>query len=135
MKDLQIAQRIADTLADYRSTPVLEIGPGMGVLTQFLLEAGHDLTVVELDMESVAYLEVNFPDLKGRILPADFLKLDLAKVFKGDFCVIGIPTTFRARSSSRCWSTRIAFPAAQACCKKRWPNDWRLAPVVRHTAY
>ena len=89
LKDLQIAQRIADTLSDYPSTPVLEIGPGMGVLTQFLLEADHDLTVVELDMESVAYLQTNFPDLKGRIIPADFLKLDLAKLFPGAFCVIG----------------------------------------------
>lgn len=61
LKDLQIAQRIADTLDTFKSLPVLEIGPGMGVLTQFLLEAGHDLTVVELDMESVDYLNQNFP--------------------------------------------------------------------------
>ena len=65
LKDLQIAQRIADTLDTFKSLPVLEIGPGMGVLTQFLLEAGHDLTVVELDMESVDYLNLNFPDLKA----------------------------------------------------------------------
>ena len=61
LKDLQIAQRIADTLDTFKSLPVLEIGPGMGVLTQFLLEAGHDLTVVELDMESVDYLIGNYP--------------------------------------------------------------------------
>lgn len=61
----------------------------MGVLTQFLLEAGHDLTVVELDMESVDYLNQNFPDLKGRIIAEDFLKLDLSKLFPGEFCVIG----------------------------------------------
>ena len=46
LKDLQIAQRIADTLAAYKDIPVLEVGPGMGVLTQFLLEAGHDVKVV-----------------------------------------------------------------------------------------
>ncbi len=63
LKDLQIAEGIADTLSDYKQLPVLEIGPGMGVLTQFLLEKGHDLTVVELDMESVDYLEQNFPRL------------------------------------------------------------------------
>ena len=89
LKDLQIAQRIADTLDTFKSLPVLEIGPGMGVLTQFLLEAGHDLTVVELDMESVNYLNQNFPDLKGRIIAEDFLKLDLSKLFPGQFCVIG----------------------------------------------
>ena len=89
LKDLQIAQRIADTLSDYKDLPVLEIGPGMGVLTQYLLEAGHDLTVVELDMESVDYLEQNFPALEGRILAEDFLRLDLSKLFPGQFCVIG----------------------------------------------
>ena len=89
LKDLQIAQRIADTLDTFKSLPVLEIGPGMGVLTQYLLEAGHDLTVVELDMESVDYLNLNFPDLKGRIIAEDFLKLDLSKLFPGQFCVIG----------------------------------------------
>ena len=77
LKDLQIAQRIADTLDTFKSLPVLEIGPGMGVLTQFLLEAGHD------------YLNQNFPDLKGRIIAEDFLKLDLSKLFPGQFYVIG----------------------------------------------
>lgn len=55
LKDLQIAERIADTLSDYKQLPVLEIGPG-GRPPPFLLEKGHDLTVVELDMESVDYL-------------------------------------------------------------------------------
>lgn len=89
LKDLQIARRIADTLDAYKDLPVLEVGPGMGVLTQFLLEAGHDLTVVELDRESVAYLKQNFPALEGRILEEDFLKLDLSGLFAGPFCVIG----------------------------------------------
>ena len=61
----------------------------MGVLTQFLLEKGHDLTVVELDMESVDYLEQNFPVLEGKILAEDFLRLDLGKLFPDQFCVIG----------------------------------------------
>ena len=86
LKDLQIAERIADTLSDYKQLPVLEIGPGMGVLTQFLLEKGHDLTVVELDMESVDYLEQNFPVLEGKILAEDFLRLDLGKLFPDQFC-------------------------------------------------
>ena len=89
LKDLQIAKRIADTLSDYKNLPILEIGPGMGVLTQFLLEANHDLTVVELDLESVAYLEQNFPALDSKILAEDFLRLDLSKLFAGQFCVIG----------------------------------------------
>jgi 16S rRNA (adenine1518-N6/adenine1519-N6)-dimethyltransferase len=89
LKDLHIAERIADTLTSYKRLPVLEIGPGMGVLTRPLLDAGHDLTVVELDLESVAYLEKNFPSLKGRILADDFLRLNLSALFPMPFCVIG----------------------------------------------
>lgn len=89
LKDLKIAQRIAETLEGYKTMPVLEVGPGTGVLTRFLLEAGHDLTVVELDMESVQYLEQHFPELDGRILVEDFLRLDLQRFFPEKFCVIG----------------------------------------------
>ena len=89
LTDLNIADRIAATLDDYRGMPVLEVGPGMGVLTQFLLERGHDVTVVELDRESVDYLQRNFPQLEGRIIGEDFLKLDLGSLFDSNFCVIG----------------------------------------------
>ena len=90
LTDLSIAQRIADTLGDFKDYPVLEVGPGMGVLTQFLIDEGHDLNVVELDGESVEYLNANFPDLKGRIIEADFLKLNLHDIYQDrKFCVIG----------------------------------------------
>lgn len=90
LTDLSVAQKIADTLIDYRETPVLEIGPGMGVLTQYLIADGHDLRVVELDTESVEYLNEHYPELDGRIISADFLKLDLKNFFGDkDFCVIG----------------------------------------------
>ncbi len=90
LTDLGIARRIADTLDDFKDLPVVEVGPGMGVLTQFLLEKGHDLTVVEIDTESVEYLEANMPALHGNILGEDFLKLDLGALFpERKFCVIG----------------------------------------------
>lgn len=89
LKDLDIARRIADTVKDYGEMPILEIGPGTGVLTQFLLAAGHNLTVVEIDRESVAYLRDHFPALDGRILEDDFLKLLLDRLFPDRFCVIG----------------------------------------------
>lgn len=89
LRDMDIARSTADTISGYKDIPVLEIGPGMGVLTQFLIEAGHDLTVVELDRESVTYLEEHFPQLKGRIIGEDFLKLKLDQLFPGQFCVIG----------------------------------------------
>lgn len=89
LTDLSIAEAIADTLADYKGMPVLEVGPGMGVLTRFLLDKGHDLTVVELDPESVEYLQEHFPELRDRIVAKDFLKLDLARLYEGPFCIIG----------------------------------------------
>jgi len=89
LKDLSIAERIAQTISGYFDLPVLEVGPGMGVLTQFLSRDCRDLTVVELDAESVAYLQTHYPVLDGRIIQADFLKLDLNTLFPSPFCVIG----------------------------------------------
>lgn len=92
LTDLGIARRIADTVADCPGLPVIEVGPGMGVLTQFLLEAGRDLTVVELDRESVEYLSAgHLPALRPeRIIEADFLRLDLRTVVpEGQCCIIG----------------------------------------------
>lgn len=90
LTDLSVASRIASTMDVAPDLPLLEIGPGMGVLTQFLLEKGRNLKVVEIDSESVEYLEREFPALDGRIIEGDFLKLDLDKIF-GDsqFGVIG----------------------------------------------
>ena len=77
LTDETIAARIAATLDDYKGMPVLEVGPGMGVLTKYLLDYGHDVTAVEIDEESVDYLNHNFPSLHGRILGDDFLKMNL----------------------------------------------------------
>lgn len=93
LTDVNIGRRIAATLDNYLGLPVLEVGPGMGFLSKFLLEKGHDLTVVEIDGESVEYLRREFPVLTEgeRILPVDFLATDLNTLFPGDgpFCVIG----------------------------------------------
>ncbi len=89
LKDLSVAERIADTLDGFPDVPVIEVGPGMGVLTQFLLEKGRDLTVVELDRDSVPYLQTHYPMLIDRIIEGDFLKLDLSGIYKSSFCVIG----------------------------------------------
>lgn len=86
LTDLSVAQRIAETISAGR---VLEIGPGMGVLTQYLLKNKDiDLTAIELDRESVAYLQEWYPEL--HLIEGDFLKLDLAELYpEGEFCVIG----------------------------------------------
>ena len=68
LTDLDVAARIAATLDPYQGIPVVEVGPGMGVLTQFLLPTHPDLTVVEIDNESVAWLKANMPALQGHIL-------------------------------------------------------------------
>ena len=64
LNDNTIAKRIADTIDGFPQLPVLEVGPGTGVLTRFLVEKDRDLTVVELDRDSVAYLKQNFKDLQ-----------------------------------------------------------------------
>ncbi len=115
LTDLSIAQRIAEALivpcpgvgvtaSEERTAedsltketvhaaamPTLEVGPGMGVLTQYLLEKPEvDLRMVEIDTESVDYLLVHFPQVNGRLIEADFLKLKLETFFPGQFCVIG----------------------------------------------
>lgn len=90
LTDLNIARKIADSLEGNGYDTVLEIGPGMGVLTQFLLEKPFETHVVEIDRESVAYLQKHFPDLKNKIHAQDFLKMDLNTLFNGkSFAVIG----------------------------------------------
>lgn len=83
LTDLNIAKRIADTVDACPDIPVLEIGPGMGVLTQYLVEKPREVKAVEIDSESVRYLYEKFPKLRDNILGEDFLRMDLTKVFDG----------------------------------------------------
>ncbi|APD06659.1 16S rRNA (adenine(1518)-N(6)/adenine(1519)-N(6))-dimethyltransferase [Flavobacteriaceae bacterium UJ101] len=88
--DESIAQKTAEALQFKGYQKVLEIGPGMGVLTQFLLRKEEVETyVVEIDKESVVYLQEHYPVLKERIIEGDFLKLDLQAYFKESFAVVG----------------------------------------------
>lgn len=83
LTDLNIAKAIADTVDACPDIPVLEVGPGMGVLTQFLMPKARDLKVVEIDSESVAYLYEKFPELRENVVAEDFLRMDLTKLFNG----------------------------------------------------
>ena len=83
LTDLNIARQIADTVDACPDIPVLEIGPGMGVLTQYLVEKPREVKAVEIDTESVAFLYDKFPKLRENILGEDFLLMDLTKVFDG----------------------------------------------------
>ena len=80
---MSVASQIADTVDAMPQLPILEVGPGTGVLTQFLLEKQRTLKVVEIDRESVAYLQQHFPQLGDNLIDKDFLKMDLSEVFDG----------------------------------------------------
>ncbi|MCQ2243205.1 MAG: 16S rRNA (adenine(1518)-N(6)/adenine(1519)-N(6))-dimethyltransferase RsmA [Bacteroidaceae bacterium] len=83
LTDLTIAKAIADTVDACPEIPVLEVGPGMGVMTQYIYPKGRPFKVVEIDRESVAYLNEVYPKLRDNIISADFLRLDLNDVFDG----------------------------------------------------
>lgn len=90
LKDLPTAQAIADTVDAAPGLPILEVGPGMGVLTQYLLKKGRELKVVEIDFESVAYLLKAFPELGDGLLEEDFLQMQLDRTFGGrEFVLTG----------------------------------------------
>lgn len=90
LTDRDIARRIADTVDGAPNGNVLEVGPGMGILTECLLEKGCNVLVAEIDTESVDYLLASFPALSGRVIEGDFLKMDLSALFGGeDFTLIG----------------------------------------------
>lgn len=90
LTDLSVAQKIASSLETEGGASVLEIGPGMGVLTQYLLERENiDFRAVEIDRESVDYLLVNFPPIRGKLIEADFLRISPETFFSGSFDVIG----------------------------------------------
>jgi len=90
LTDERTAEKIADSLTYSGYKNVLEIGPGMGVLTKYLLKKDIELGVVEIDRDSVAYLNENYPDLAGKIYEEDFLKHDIRSIFNGEpFAIIG----------------------------------------------
>ena len=115
LTDLSIAQRIAASLEPRRDLPVLEIGPGMGVLTQFLLQQGSDTRVIEIDAESVAYLREHFPTLEGRIIEGDFLKIPIEDYLPGDepFALIG---NYPYNISSQIFFRLLDYRERIPCC-------------------
>ncbi|MGB2184793.1 MAG: 16S rRNA (adenine(1518)-N(6)/adenine(1519)-N(6))-dimethyltransferase RsmA [Flavobacteriaceae bacterium] len=89
LTDLNIAQNIAGALTGVDYQDVLEVGPGMGVLTQYLLQTKHTIHAIEVDNESVDYLNTNFPKLEPNLVFGDFLNCNLAKDFPSPLAIIG----------------------------------------------
>ena len=114
LRDLSIASDIADTVDTCPGLPILEVGPGMGVLTQFLMKKEREVKVVELDFESVAYLKENFAALEGHIIEDDFLKLKLENVFEGKpFVLIG---NYPYNISSQIFFKMLDYKDLIPCC-------------------
>ena len=121
LRDENIARKIAAALVpEGKYKTVLEIGPGMGVLTKHLLQREEFTTwVVEVDRESVAYLEAHYPELKPRIIAWDFLKLDLSERFSEPFAVIGnFPYNISSQILFRILEFRDLVPEAAGMFQK-----------------
>ncbi len=135
LKDVTIAQQIAESLVFSQDRmPVLEIGPGMGVLTQYLLQDPHiDLTAIELDRESVDYLTVNYPQL--HLIQGDFLRFDLNVLYpEGQFCVIG---NYPYNISSQIFFKVLEYKDRIPCCSGMIQKEVaeRLASKPGNKAY
>lgn len=114
LNDLSIASRIADTVDCCQDLPVLEVGPGMGALTEFLLRKHRDTYVVEIDRESIAYLKEHFPMLRSNLIEGDFLRMDLAKLFKGNpFVLTG---NYPYNISSQIFFKMLDYKDLIPCC-------------------
>lgn len=88
--DLSIAERIAAQVTGHGGVKqLLEIGPGMGVLTDYLLKGDLDVNLIEIDRESIAYLHQKYPSLSEKVIQGDFLKFDFSTVFTTPFAVVG----------------------------------------------
>lgn len=85
----QLAKDITELLSFNKDFQILEIGPGMGVLTKFLMNVNINFKVIEIDKESITYLKNKYPDFKENIIEGDFLKFDLKKNFKSNISIIG----------------------------------------------
>ena len=114
LKDLKVAQDIADTVDACPGLPILEVGPGMGVLTQFLLTKERPLKVVEVDYESVAYLREAYPRLEDHIIEDDFLKMNLQRLFGGQpFVLTG---NYPYNISSQIFFKMLDYKDLIPCC-------------------
>ena len=114
LKDTEIAKHIAETLDGFPLLPVLEVGPGTGMLTRYLIEKKRNLTVVEIDRQSTAYLREHFPELKNKIIENDFLKLDLGKLYNNSaFCLIG---NYPYNISSQIFFKVLDYKNIITCC-------------------
>ena len=125
LKDEGIAKAIADTLSLRGYDDILEIGPGMGVLTKYLLDKPTTTYVIEIDNESVVYLNENYPKLEGKIIAKDFLKYNINEVFEDKpFAIIGnFPYNISTQIVFRALELRNQIPEFAGMFQKELPNE------------
>ena len=144
--DESIAKKIADTLSHGNYKKVLEIGPGMGVLTKYLLEKPTETYVIEIDMESVSYLKMHYPQLNNRILHEDVLAFDFSTTFGTQpFAIIGnFPYNISSQIVFKMLEHRAQIPefsgmfqkeVAQRICEKEGNKTYGILSVLVQAFY
>ena len=146
LTDESVAERISETLSYKGYDHVLEIGPGMGVLTKYLLKKDNDIHVIEIDRESVTYLQENYPALLGKIHEKDFLKYDVSEIFgKDQFAIIGnFPYNISTQIVFKMLELRENIPefsgmfqkeVAQRICEKEGNKTYGILSVLVQAFY
>ncbi|MFH6768370.1 16S rRNA (adenine(1518)-N(6)/adenine(1519)-N(6))-dimethyltransferase RsmA [Gaetbulibacter aquiaggeris] len=146
LNDESIAEKIADTLALKGYKSVLEIGPGMGVLTKYLLKKDITTYVIEIDSESAEFLKANFLNLAPRVIEKDFLKYDINEIFKGEpFAIIGnFPYNISTQIVFKMLEMRNQIPefsgmfqkeVAQRICSKEGSKVYGILSVLTQAFY
>ena len=146
LTDESIAKNIADTLNFEGYDITLEIGPGMGVLTKYLLEKPTETYVIEIDTDSVAYLNAHYPKLEGKIISKDVLKYNINEVFEGKpFAIIGnFPYNISTQIVFKCLELRQQVPefsgmfqkeVAERICEKKGTKAYGILSVLVQAFY
>jgi 16S rRNA (adenine1518-N6/adenine1519-N6)-dimethyltransferase len=146
LNDESIAKNIADTLTLEGYKNVLEIGPGMGVLTKYLLEKPIETYVIEIDTESVEYLDAHYPKLHGKIISKDFLKYNIKEdLGEEPFAIIGnFPYNISTQIVFRTLELRDQIPefsgmfqkeVAERICSKKGSKVYGILSVLAQAFY
>lgn len=146
LTDEGIAEKISDTLNLDQTKNILEIGPGMGVLTKYLLKKEANVHVIEIDRESVSYLERHYPELQGKIHSKDFLRYDLQNIFpQEEFTIIGnFPYNISTQIVFKMLELRNQIPefsgmfqkeVAQRICEKEGSKTYGILSVLVQAFY
>jgi len=146
LNDESIAEKIADTLILKTYKAILEIGPGTGMLTKYLLKKDYKTYVIEIDTESVEYLQANYLNLAPRIIEKDFLKYDLNHIFNHEpFAIIGnfpynistqiVFKTLEMRDQIPEFSGMFQKEVAQRICSKEGSKVYGILSVLTQAFY